>query len=1148
MSAKEKAKNVIRNFQPTTFALKNKTTVFLLTVVIIIFGIISYVNLPKELFPDITPPYIMVQTIYFGNPPEDIENLITRPLEKEIESVNGIKYLTSTSSQDASMIFVEFNTNIEIKEAKQNVKDAVDKAMSELPNDLTADPMVTDIDFSEFPILNINMSGDYSLEELKRYAELLEDRIEPISEVSKVLIQGITEKEVKIEVDPSMMMSTKISYRDIESAIQNENISMSGGEAIIDSSRYSVRVIGEFEDIEEMENIIVKHENGNIVHLKDILKSPIELTYKETTSITRLSGKPVVSLQVVKKGGENLLSATEQIKDVVIEAKKDNLLPKDLSIEITNDQSETVKMQLSSLQNSMIISMLFVIIILFFFLGTRNALFVGMAIPLSMFLSFVVFGLIGYRINMIVLFALILSLGMLVDNAIVVVENIYRFLDQGFSKSEAAKRAVGEIAIPIIASTATTLAAFLPLVFWDSMVGEFMQYLPITLIIVLISSLFVALIIIPVFSSTFITKEEKKPKLLRGLIVSFGFGLFALVISGKAIVGLNILLFSSILSVLNVFVLARVSKWFQNKFLVLLEDLYTRFLRFALRRKNPYYFMAGTVLLLFISIGFYFASQPKVEFFPANDPSYINIEVELPMGTDITVTNNFMFGFENDVYSVLSSDTVVVKSVLTNIGSGAVSGDRMSSSGSGQLPNKGMITISFVDYIDRAGISTTNIMTRIQDSLTNKYPGVTVTVSKNSMGPPTGKPINIEISGDDYSTLIKFTDSIKNLINNSGIDGIEELKMDLQTGKQELIIIVDRDKARRFGLSSIQIAGAIRTSLFGSEVSDFKEGEDDYPIMVRMDENSRNSIDELMNQKITFRNTKGKMMQVPISSVATVKYSTTYGAIRRKDMKRMITLYSNVIEGYNVNEINAQLKDLVDSYQISEEFQSCDINFTGQQQDQQESMDFMTRALMIAVALILLILVSQFNSVVKPFIILASILFSTIGVFGGLGIFQMNFIVVMTGVGIISLAGVVVNNAIVLIDYIDLVKKQKRDELKLESSDSLSLDDATDCVVQAGKTRLRPVLLTAITTILGLIPMAIGMNIDFNGLITSYKPDIYIGGDMVHMWGPLSWTVIFGLTFATFLTLVIVPVMYRIAIRTKIGIWNVYEKIKAKRI
>ncbi len=1143
MSALDKAKEVVRNFKPTTLALQNKTTVFLLTAVILVFGLISYIGLPKELFPDITPPYIMVQTVYLGNPPEDIENLITRPLEKELESINGIKTISSTSSQDVSMIFIEFNTNVELKEAKQNVKDAVDKAMADLPKDLTSDPSVTDIDFSEFPIYNINMYGDYSLEELKRYAELLEEKIEPIYEISKVNIQGITDKEVKIEIDANLMMSRKISYNDIEGAIKNENFSMSAGEIVMDSSRYSLRVIGEFVTLQELESIIIKHENEDIVYLRDVLKTPIALAYKESTSITRLFGKPVISLQVIKKGGENLLSATAQIEDILDEAVAENLIPKDLKIKVTSDQSESVKMQLGNLENGMVMSMIFVIGVLFFFLGTRNALIVGIAIPMSIFLSFIVFQLIGYKINMMVLFALILALGMLVDNAIVVVENIYRFIDLGHSKFEAARMATGEIAMPIISSTATTLAAFVPFIFWDSMVGEFMKYLPITLIIVLTSSLFVALIIIPVFSSTFIKKERGKPNLKRGLIVSVIFAIITLILSQSFIAGLNILIFSVVMTVLNVYFLDRVSNWFQDVLLVKLENGYDRILRFSIRGKNPFFLTGGVILIMILTISGYFMSKPKVEFFPGNDPSLINIEVEMPIGTDIAVTNDFMKKLEVEVIDLLGNDTLIVKSILTNVGAGAVSSERMSSSG-GQQPNKGMITINFVHSEDRLGISTTELMAFLQNSLSNKYPGAKITITKNSMGPPTGKPINIEISGDDYPTLINFTDTIEDIINRSDIEGIEGLTMDLQTGKQQLLIEIDRANARQLGISSMQIFGTIRTSLFGSEVTDFKEGEDEYPIMIRMDEKNRNSLQSIMNQKITFRNTKGKIMQIPISAVAKVKYSTTYGSVKRKGLKRTITLYSNVKEGYNANDINNQLKSLIESSVMPDEYDSCKVSFTGQQQDQQESMDFMIRALFIAISLILIILVSQFNSIVKPFIILATVLFSTIGVFGGLAIFQMNFIVVMTGIGIVSLAGVVVNNAIVLIDYIDYLKKQKRELLKMEENAFLTECMAADCVVKAGKTRLRPVLLTAITTILGLIPMAVGMNIDFAGLIMRYEPNFFFGGDMVHMWGPLSWTVIFGLTFATFLTLIMVPVLYQIAVKAKkMGLKIIGKKI-----
>ncbi|MCK5766449.1 MAG: efflux RND transporter permease subunit, partial [Bacteroidales bacterium] len=506
-----KEKQVIRDFKLSSWALRNKNTVFLMMIILLGFGFYSYRTLPKELFPDLVWPTIFVQTMYPGNPPLDIENLITRPLEKEIESAKGVKEIRSTSTQDISAIFVEFNTNVKIEDALQEVKDAVDKAKGELPDNLLTDPVVIDLDLSEFPIMNINLSGDFSINELKEYAEMLEDEIERVPEISKVEITGINEREVQINVDMHKLSVFELSFDDIENAIAYENISMSGGEIKLGSSRRSIRVIGEFTDPSEISDIIVKWENHNIVYMRDIAE--VIYGFEEPRSYTRLDLQPVVSLQVIKKSGENLLIATDQVFEIINEAVESRTLPPNLNIEYTNDQSEMVRDQLSNLENSMIMGVIFVILVLFFFLGTRNSLFVGFAIPMSMFLSFMILGLQGSGINMIVLFALILALGMLVDNAIVVVENIYRFVNRGYSKVEAARQAVGEVAVPIITSTATTLAAFFPLLFWDSIMGEFMKYLPMTLIIVLTSSLFVALVIIPVISSSFIKAGDQNPKL-----------------------------------------------------------------------------------------------------------------------------------------------------------------------------------------------------------------------------------------------------------------------------------------------------------------------------------------------------------------------------------------------------------------------------------------------------------------------------------------------------------------------------------------------------------------------------------------------------------------------------------------------------------
>ncbi len=1129
---------IVREFKLTSLALRNKTTVLLLTFSLAIFGLVSYNTLPKELFPEVELPWVMIMTPYPGNAPLDIENLVTRPIEKELETINGIKDIKSTSSQGLSYILIVFNSGIDSKVALQDSKDAVDNAMDDLPDDLPADPVVQDIDASEFPIVNINLSGDYSVDELKNYGEILEDRIEALPEISKVEIQGINEKEIKINADPLKMAARKISFNDIENAIAYENISISSGEIRLGNTQRSIRALGEFTSMDEIRNIIVKSEEGKVVYLYDVAE--VVNGYEEPSSITRLDEQPVVSLQVVKKGGENLLNATKQIDEILNHVKEEHIFPEALQITITNDQSDMVKAQLNSLENSMIMSMLFVVLVLFFFLGTRNALFVGLAIPLSMFLSFVILQIIGYTINMMVLFGLILALGMLVDNAIVVVENIYRFIDKGYRPLEAARLAVGEIAIAIIASTLTTLAAFFPLVFWDSVMGEFMKYLPITLIIVLSSSLFVALVIIPVFSSMFIrhTDEDKIPDkylVVRIIAILVVLGIVFYLI-GPNILG-SLMFIGAFVTLMNYLIFAKIGIWFKTTFLDKLENVYVKFLTAALSGKRPRNLLLGTVLLLFFTIAFYFMRSPNTVFFPSGDPNFINVFVELPAGTHITSTDRFAKKLEKDIIRMIDPYKKAVKSVLTNVGDGARLEDDLDFS---TRDNKCLVTVSFVDYEDRDGVHTANILKMFNDSLTYNYPGAIFTIDRDKGGPPTGKPINLEISGYDFDKLVYLADTIESIIEREQIEGIEGLKMDLNVNKPEMLVSIDRERVRRFGMSTAQVSSTLRTALFGKEVSDYKIGEDKYPIQLRLKEEYRNSIPALMNQKIVFRDNMGKLMEIPISAVASFSYATTYDAVKRIDLNRVVTLYSNVLEGYNANNVNNEIKALLEDFEMPTGYQ---YEFTGEQEEQAESMAFLSFALGLAIVLILIILVSQFNSIVKPFIIIASVLFSTIGVFGGLATFKMDFVVIMTGIGIVSLAGVVVNNAIVLIDYIELLKSRKRSELGLGEKVFLPVDVATDSIVLAGKTRLRPVLLTAITTILGLLPMAIGIDIDFWGLLSEFEPHISFGGDMAAMWSPMSWTVIFGLTFATFLTLVIVPIMYRIAVLTKKRMLHIMGKI-----
>ncbi len=1129
-----KKDSIIKNFSLTTASIKNINTVVLLTIVLAVYGLLTYIQLPKESFPDIKIPKVFVKTIYPGNPPVDMENLITRPLEKELKTLKGMKELTSTSSQDNSDIVVEFKSDYDIKKAVQDVKDAVDKAKRDLPDDLKIDPMILELDASEFPILSINLSGDFSIEEFRKISDELKDEIEAISEISKVNIKGLNDRQININVDIDKMVANNVTFRNIEDAIKFENMSISGGDIISDNTIRSVRISGEFTSVSEMNDIIIKYEKGNIVYLRDVLSNgKVVDGYVDPLTFARLNRSNVVSLSIVKKSGENLIDATDKINDVLKQARKTGLIPDNMHVVITNDMSVQVKKQVSNLENSIILGMIFVITILFFFLGLRNALFVGLAIPMSMLISFIILGLLGYTINMMILFGLVLALGMLVDNAIVVVENVYRFISLGNSVFESTRQGVGEIAWPIIASTATTLAAFTPLIFWPGMVGNFMSLLPITLIIVLTSSLFVALVIVPTFIVIVVRENNQehapeKKKVIKMLIIMAV--IIALGFFGKVIWLANITLFMAIMALANYLFLYKWSIKFQSNFLVWLEAYYLKVLNWALSGNKPRWLLISGFALLIGTIFFFRVAGGNLLFFPNNEPRYINVTIKNPIGTDIHATNTFADEVDKKINRIIRKDSSILKSVLTIVGKGAV-GEREQSFGN--TPEKALITVTFIDYDERKNHrSSVEIMKELSDSLVGKYPGVLISVEKNRMGPPTGKPVNIEISGKNYPKLIEYSDSIMGVIENANIPGIEGLKRNLDDGKPELLININRDKARRFGLSTAQIGAVIRTSIFGKEISDFKDGEDKYPIRLRYSKNQRNKISYLMNQKIIFRNKRGKIMEIPVSAVASIKYSNTYGSVNRKDMKRVITVFSNVLEGYNANIINKQIKTVLDGTVLPEGYS---ISFTGEQKDQQEAMDFLIKALTIAIALIFLILVTQFNSIAKPFIIIVSVIFSTIGVFGGLASFNMDMVIIMTGIGIISLAGIVVNNAIVLIDYIDLLKNRRRLDLGLKLTDNLSIEDSIQCVVMAGKTRLRPVLLTAITTVLGLVPMAIGMNISFGDMLTKYKPNFYIGGENADFWGPMAWTVIFGLTFATFMTLILVPVMYIIGNKIKLS-------------
>ncbi len=1119
MDIPQKSKT-IREFGLSSFSVDNSTSVIILTLIITVLGLGAYRTMPKESFPEIVIPTVYVGTPYPGNSPVDMENLITRPIEKQLKSLNNVKDIKSTSVQDFSSIVVEFTPGVELAKAIQDVKDAVDKSKSELPTDLDQEPNVQEVNTSDFPIMNVNISGPYSEQELKRYGEYLEDAIEKLPEISKADLAGTVEREIQINVDPYKMESMGVSFGDISGAIQSENLTASGGSIKNGDFERTLRVDGEFTSPQDLEEIIVKTDQQKIVYLKDVAE--IKDTFKDRTSYARSKNLPVITINVVKRSGENLLDAADKIKEI-IETTKANRFPENVEISITNDQSKQTRTQVSDLENSIIFGIILVVLVLMFFMGFRNALFVGSAIPLSMFISFLILDAFGISLNLMVLFSLILALGMLVDNGIVVVENIYRMMQDGKPAVQAAKEGVGEVAWPIITSTLTTLAAFLPLIFWDDLIGEFMKYLPITLIIVLSASLFVALVINPVMTAMFMKIEDmtqEKPRKNSLKIAAF-LGLLALVfyLMGWNTLG-SLSIVSSLLTLLYISYLRRAVGWFQAVFLEKLDNSYEALLTFALKGKNPTKFLLATLLLFVLSIVLFGIRSPKVLFFPDNQPQLVNVFVEFPMGTSVEATNTFVDKMEDEVVTELEPYGGIIESVITQVGVGT--SDPTQGPSIQSTPHKAKITIGFVDYIFREGIDTNEAMEVIRKFVKN-YPGVLITVNKQENGPPVGNAVNIEFVGENYDQLIAYVDESKVFLESNSIQGLEELKTDLSLGSPEVVVRIDREKAKRFGLSTSSIAMELRTSLFGAEVSKYKEGEEDYPITLRLDQDSRYDINTLINKKIGFRDKFGDKREVPISAVADIQYGSTYGSVKRKDSEKVVTMFSNVLDGYNPTEINGQIKDVMAAFPVPE---GITVKFTGEQEEQAKSQAFLLRALGIAIALIFLIIVAQFNSVVSPFIIMSSVLFSTIGVFLGLVIFNMDFVVIMTGIGIISLAGVVVNNAIVLIDYTDLVRVRKREELGIQKGNYLALPDLVASIVEAGKTRLRPVLLTAITTVLGLIPLAIGMNINFATLLSEFDPQFYVGGDNAAFWGPMAWTVIFGLTFATIITLVLVPVMY----------------------
>ena len=1136
---------VDKEFKPSVWAISKSNIIYFLMFIFLAFGINAYNTLPREDFPEIITSEVFISTINPGNTPEDIERFITVPLEEAVKGVSNLVDVKSTSLENYSIISLEFDEEIDIELAKQKVRDQIDSVISgeDWPtfNNVKVEPDILSMSLAEeMPILNVNIQGDYPTEQLKTYAEILEDRIEKLDEIKEVDILGAQDEEIEVAVDIKKMTASKVSFEDILSAIAFGNRTIAAGNIVSDGQRRTLRIMGEIENPDDLKNFVIKNEFGP-VYLDDVA----EINFKESEkkSYAREFAKNLVSLAVKKRSGKNLINAANKI-DVIVDEVIKNEFPSDLEVVITNDMSNRIISQVDDLVNNILFGIFLVTTVLMFFLGFRNALFVGFAIPMSMFMSLMIISALGYSLNTMILFALVMGLGMLVDNGIVVVENVYRLMEkEGMSKIEAAKLGISEIAYPIIVSTATTVLAFVPLGLWPGTIGQFMIYLPITLSIVLGSSLFVAIFFNSMLVSKFMSIDEKnlsKKDLIRLTYFLSGIGLFLFIIGGSARGFGTLFIFINIFFWLYSYYIKSLALRFRTIFLGWLEDKYERFLRFALTGWRAFAFLFGTILLLFLTMILVGIAGPKIEFFPDNEPNQIIIYAEYPQGTDIKKTNAITKEIESEVLEVINnkkyfegSKNFMIESMLAQVGEGA--GNQQNDFGSqADMPQKSKITVTLREFKYRNGFSSEDLRSDVQRKLSGKYPGLAVSVEKDDNGPPAGYPVNIEITGKDYLELIRTAEEMRIFINDQKIAGIEELKIDVNKNKPSIQIEVDREKAGELGINPSQIGLVLRRSLFGEKAGIYKKDGEDYDINVRFNETDRYDKSLLYNQNVIFKNmNNGQLVEVPIASLIKSENVETYSAIKHRNLTRVVTLYSSIFAGYNAKEIVDQIKFQLDGFEVSE---NVKYKFTGEIEEQDKNQDFLNTALIMALMLILLLLVFQFNSIVKPLIIILSIFLSFIGVFLGLIIFDMTFVIIMTMLGIISLAGIVVNNSVVLIDYTQLLLDRKKAKLNLEKDNMLPKNEIFESIVKGGKARLRPVILTAITTILGLIPLAIGLNIDLMSLFSTGDPNIYIGGDNVIFWGPLAWTVIFGLTFATFLTLIIVPVTFYLSKRLALKI------------
>jgi CzcA family heavy metal efflux pump len=1018
------------------YALKRQITVLALLVIIVIAGLYCYVSLPRESFPDITIPYVFVTTTYEGVAPADMEELITIPIERKLKGIDDVEEIRSTSAEGLSTVAIKFLPKVNLDDALQKVRDKVDQAEGDLPADLQDDPVIKEVNFSDMPVIRVVLSGPFSLRRLQNLAEDMQDRLESIAGVLEARLTGGLEREIHVEFDLDRVRAYNVPFSSIVGSVNNSNVNMPGGSMDIGEGKYLVRVPEDFEHPSEIFSIVAFVRDGKPVYLRDV--ATIKDAYKDPLTRSRINGKNSVTIGVLKRSGENIVRVTEEVKRVVNDMQPE--LPQTLQVDLTADQSNDVRLLVADLENNIISGLILVLAVIFFFIGGQSAVFVALAIPYSMFITFALLTGFNVTLNMVVLFSLILALGMLVDNGIVIVENIYRHMQQGKSRMEAAAVGTDQVAWPVITSTMTTLAAFSPMLFWPGIMGEFMGYLPMTLIMALSASLFVALVINPVLSARYQRINIKKP-----------------------------------------------AKNHESREPAV-KRVYLMVLKWSLRHRWVV-IVSAVVLLIGATLVFVLFGK-GTEFFPETEPRRAYVNIKMPEGTNLDTSDQLVVQIEKIV-----SEYKDIRYVISNIGS--IGGDPLSQGGTGTHISR--VVLDFKDFHDRSKLSS-EIVKEVRQRILGTIHGAEIQVEKEEEGPPTGPPINIEIFGDDILMLGELAARARKVIKD--IPGLVDLKDNFVKGKPEIRVRVDKEKAALMGLDTYTIAYTVKSAINGVKAGVYREGKDEYDILARLPKRDRQSIKSL--KRITVSGPQGE--PIPLTSLAEVKLGSGIGAIMRLDQKRVVTISGDVsgrLANDVIKDIDARLSQQID-WPKGYRYQ-----FTGEQEEQAKAQAFLSKAFFACIALILLILLTQFNSLITPLIILASVVFSLIGVFLGLLITGTAFGIIMTGIGVISLAGVVVNNAIVLIDYINQLMAK-----------GLS---STEALLRAGSVRFRPVMLTAITTILGLLPMATGVSFDFR------KMALDIGGESSQWWGPMAVAVIFGLGFATLLTLILVPVLCSLA-------------------